>query len=1153
MANQPGTLEQIAIGLARAIARLTERLKDQELQDTLARLGIVFPPALLAEPAVAAARNGLVTAAGDLPGTIDGLIAAVQADDLQAIIQRGLKLLTDVNALIEAFNDLPDAINTVRGAFPEIGDAQFAEFAAGFARKLLDLLIADVLDDVPAVGASLALVGLLERVRPFAAADSELFEFERTTIHYGRITKLLGAPADYFRTIYDWGSPTFDGTKLLPALSEFLARLDVPTAYHGAIEETTTLLQAYVLDITPNTAIDPPGLDIGIVAPFGGTIDESFALPNPAWSGSFSARGRFGTVLTGSVRPPLHFSVASPTTSFEGEAKVNVIGKPAKPFLILGQAGGNRIEVKTIKFASGVKFSATAGPSGAEPFVEGELEGGRVIIDGSSGDGFITKVLSGVKIDSSFNAGLAWNLSTGLRFDGSSTLTIMLPVHAELGPFSVSEIFLVGTLKDESILFELSVSLSVKLGPLQAVVTQIGFLTDITFPDTGGNVGPALIDFAFKPPNGVGLSLDVGGFKGGGFLMLDHEKGEYAGALELDFKGLFSVKAIGIINTKMPDGSKGFSLLIIITAEFTPIQLSFGFTLNGVGGIFGLNRRINVAALADGIRTNAVKSILFPQDIIANITRIISDIKQFFPPQPDHFVVGPMAKLGWGTPSIITVELGLLLDLPNPMFAIVGVLKAMLPAEDAPLLRLQINFIGIVDFDRGYIFFRADLFDSRLLVYSITGSMAFLVSWGEAQTFALSVGGFHPDFRDIPSIPALPDGFRNMARIGLSLLSDDNPRLKVESYFAVTSNTVQFGARVELYASAGGFNIYGFLGYDVLFQFDPFRFLANISGGVALRRGSSTIAGINVSATLSGPTPWDARGKASISFFFFSISVGFHVTWGDPPPAISPATEDLLALLQREFNDTRNWRAELPSNNHLHVSLRKIEPPAGQELLVIHPAGVLTFSQRSLPLEDYLIQKFGNKKPQAQNKFKLSNANSGGPDIPADYQGVREQFAPGNFTELSDSEKLSRRSFEKLPSGFKLTATNDLLVATPVTRSVVYELSYLRRKTLVFKDLVTLVVRAYDRLVKGSSVRQSTLAHQQNRLSLNAPKQVTLPEEGFAIASTADLKSHLQNGAGAVVFATQAEAYQRQSELIALNPSLAGSLQVVSNFELNLN
>src|SRR5207245_3238138 len=124
---------------------------------------------------------------------------------------------------------------------------------------------------------------------------------------------------------------------------------------------------------------------------------------------------------------------------------------------------------------------------------------------------------------------------------------------------------------------------------------------------------------------------------------------------------------------------------------------------------------------------------------------------------------------------------------PSPMFAIVGVLKAVLPEEDAPILRLQVNFIGVLDFGQGYLFFRADLYDSRLLIYAITGTMALLVSWGEQKTFALSVGGFHPDFRDIPSIPALPAGFRNMARIGFSLLPADNPRLKVEPLSAVTS------------------------------------------------------------------------------------------------------------------------------------------------------------------------------------------------------------------------------------------------------------------------------------------------------------------------------------------------------------------------------
>ena len=65
----------------------------------------------------------------------------------------------------------------------------------------------------------------------------------------------------------------------------------------------------------------------------------------------------------------------------------------------------------------------------------------------------------------------------------------------------------------------------------------------------------------------------------------------------------------------MPDGSPGFSLLIIITAEFGPgIQLGFGFTLLGVGGLLGLNRTMLLEPLVEGVRTGAINSILFPHE-----------------------------------------------------------------------------------------------------------------------------------------------------------------------------------------------------------------------------------------------------------------------------------------------------------------------------------------------------------------------------------------------------------------------------------------------------------------------------------------------------------------------------------------------------------
>src|SRR5207342_2524137 len=143
---------------------------------------------------------------------------------------------------------------------------------------------------------------------------------------------------------------------------------------------------------------------------------------------------------------------------------------------------------------------------------------------------------------------------------------------------------------------------------------NMGMKTIWTFPDDRkGNLGPVNLEIGFKPPNGVGLSLDAGVVKGGGFLLLDYEKGEYAGALELDFQGLFGFTAIGIINTKFPDGSEGFSLLLLINVTFaTPIALGFNFYLAGVGGLIGLNRTVSTLSLQKGVQDGSVDNILFP-------------------------------------------------------------------------------------------------------------------------------------------------------------------------------------------------------------------------------------------------------------------------------------------------------------------------------------------------------------------------------------------------------------------------------------------------------------------------------------------------------------------------------------------------------------
>ncbi|MBK9036677.1 MAG: hypothetical protein IPL61_36410 [Myxococcales bacterium] len=65
----------------------------------------------------------------------------------------------------------------------------------------------------------------------------------------------------------------------------------------------------------------------------------------------------------------------------------------------------------------------------------------------------------------------------------------------------------------------------------------------------------------------------------------------------------------------------------------------------------------------------------------------------------------------------------------------------------------------------------------------------------------------------------------------IELGSGDDPRLDAEGFLALTSNTLQLGARIDLYASAGPLNITGALGFETLVQFSPFGLAVDVWAG----------------------------------------------------------------------------------------------------------------------------------------------------------------------------------------------------------------------------------------------------------------------------------------------------------------------------------
>ena len=110
---------------------------------------------------------------------------------------------------------------------------------------------------------------------------------------------------------------------------------------------------------------------------------------------------------------------------------------------------------------------------------------------------------------------------------------------------------------------------SAQIGPVLASVDRIGLKFALDFPEdqAKANLHFANLDVGFLAPAGIGLAVDARSVKGGGFLFYDAAKQQYAGVMELELSGVIALKAIGLLSTRLPDGSQGYSLLILVTAQ----------------------------------------------------------------------------------------------------------------------------------------------------------------------------------------------------------------------------------------------------------------------------------------------------------------------------------------------------------------------------------------------------------------------------------------------------------------------------------------------------------------------------------------------------------------------------------------------------------
>ena len=1005
----PGTLEAVLQTLGRVLQPLGAALGAQDdARELLAELGLELPPEFWQRPAMLVVVGDAAAAVDDLPNRLTALADAIDGDDTVAIITAAAELADDIRAVFVAIDGIATELGEAASSNDNLEPADLDAFLAEFPDRLLGYLAVNYFEsEHRGVLAALYALGIAERsVERADSTDPNRPAAYRYQLRFDRLPDLLSSPTGLFASVYGWGD-VLDADRIMLGLEGLLDAVGTLAVLdEGGAHPTVRTVGA---EIRHRTDINPNPIEAEFRFGAGGATTRVVDLGG-GWSVAVNSDAGIdaGAVLT--LAPPLEVSIEPTALPVQGAASAELVrtnGPGGDPILLLGLAGGPRFEAEAfvVRFAADLRWDADNGRAAANVEVGLKLRGGRIVITLDDADGFVNSLLGdGLVIQAEIEAG--WSLQQGIFFRGGTGIAVDVPVDVHFGNLRISTLHLALGFVDEAIRLEASGTIGARLGPLAVAVERMGVLASLAFPASGGNLEVADLSFAFRPASGLGLTLDAGPVSGGGFIAFDPARGRYSGALKLKIASV-SVTALGILDTRGLDGSDlpapGFTLLIVISAEFPAIQVGFGFTLSGIGGLIGVHRRSDYDALRAGLTTGALDSVMFPPDPVANADQVVRDLTTLFPQQDDRYIVGPMFLLGWA--AIIRIEVGVLIILGGPAkIQLLGQLSTELPNSAVPLIKLHIDVIGELDFSQGTLKIDAALRDSSLVGFPLTGDMAVRVRWKQAPMFGVSFGGFHPDYRPEAAFPT------NMRRLALSIANGSNFRLSAEAYLAVTSNSLQFGVRAELYAGAAGFSVTGLFEVNMLIVLSPFGFSAGVRFEAALRFKGMTFASIGLVFELSGPRPWRAKGHLRIKIVFVTFKLGFNVSWGSSTPIALPA-KSVWPDLKRALQDPDSWTAFLPSEEALDVLLLPRDPIDGP---VVHPHGRLELRQRVLPF-DIAIERFGSARPQGHNLFLTPLISAADKTLLS--TPVEDDFAAGQFLDLTEDEKLSRPSFERLHAG----------------------------------------------------------------------------------------------------------------------------------------
>ena len=527
---------KLAAWLGRAVGDSAPLLAD--LSFLTEALGAQLPSTVLGTPQVTGASQQAQVAAKEVRVVAEELPDVVAAGDASEIVAKLIRLGKALSDFYKSADALMSAVRS--GVTPaSVPDAVARAAAENLAERLVkavsDYAIASAITDhYPQLAFGLKIAGLLDWEFQHRDADHELSRaYVRKALRLDRIKNLIKAPAAHLRDTIGWGDPSFDPSGFFRVARDFFQEEDT---IEIGVQAGEPFLRACIL-LKRDSSVSPPGLSLTLLGDADADVQDRTALSDE-WDLVAKANLRMIGGVSARIAPPLTFKLKPLNGQITGEFSQFVErNEAARPFDILN--GGGVLVMAASNAAAGVSLRAewdeTLRTATLNSMLFAKLQGATIRIDASKSDGFIGRLLSGADVEGQFDLGVEWQADSGLRVTGNGGIEVALALHKQIGPVELDVLYLALKIRDDGTLsFETSAALTAKLGPLTATADRLGALLDLRFAEgTDAKIGPLDFALGFKPPNGVGLSLDVGVVKGGGYLFFDFDREEYAGVLEL--------------------------------------------------------------------------------------------------------------------------------------------------------------------------------------------------------------------------------------------------------------------------------------------------------------------------------------------------------------------------------------------------------------------------------------------------------------------------------------------------------------------------------------------------------------------------------------------------------------------------------------------